>query len=197
MGCSCRDHLLRRSAIRVCRYCIIIIMHELLLPKRRPVRLSKFNYLGHQIYFATLCSFQKAPVFRKGALCKRLLELLSSEATAKDFSILAYCLMPDHLHFLAKGLRGSSDFLHILKTFKLKSSRNYALLSGGALWQRGFFEHVLRPTEPVESFAWYIWLNPVRRGLVSSPEEYPYSGSFSGLHMPLGWTNRHWRPNWK
>jgi putative transposase len=167
------------------------------LNTRTFIHLPKANYLGEQIYFATLCSFQKRAVFKTSALCSWLLELLASESISNHFSILAYCLMPDHLHFLARGVEVSSDFLHFVKTFKIKTSRNYVSTNGEPLWQRRFFDHVLRPSESVESFAWYIWLNPVRKGLAGSPEAYPFSGSFSGLKMPTAWINSRWRPGWK
>ena len=158
-----------------------------LLPIRKSIQLRRPNYLGQQIYFATLCCFAGRSVFKPPARCSWLLELLSKEATSTHFSVHAYCLMPDHLHFLAQGLHAGADFLHFLKSFKVKTSRGYSQEQGQALWQRRFFDHVLRPSDPLESFAWYIWLNPVRRGLASTPEKYPYSGSFSGMKMPLAW----------
>jgi putative transposase len=171
-------------------------MHKA-LPARKFINLSKSAYRGQQIYFATLCCFGKRPVFQGPMLCEWLLALLSSESSSNHFSVIAYCLMPDHLHLLAKGLHASSDFLHFLKTLKIKSSRTYARQNGEALWQRRFFDHVLRPSEAVEPFAWYIWLNPVRRELVATTETYAFSGSYSGMNMPSAWTNPNWQPSWK
>jgi putative transposase len=84
--------------------------------------------------------------------------------------------MPDHLHFLAQGLDGRADLLRLLKSFKIKSSRTYERECGQILWQRRFFDHILRPTESIEDFAWYIWLNPVRGGMVKTPQNIHLRG---------------------
>jgi putative transposase len=105
--------------------------------------------------------------------------------------------MPDHLHFLSEGLETTGDLLHFVKCLKIKSSRFYSRPVGRALWQKGFYEHVLRADDPLESVAWYIWMNPVRKGIVERPSEYAYSGSFSGLTMPVDWQKLDWRPPWK
>jgi putative transposase len=105
--------------------------------------------------------------------------------------------MPDHLHFLVEGLEPASDLVQFLKCFKIKTSRWFARAYGDELWQRGYYEHVLREEDVVELFAWYIWLNPVRKGLVARPEEYPFNGSFVGMKMPVAWARMDWRPPWK
>lgn len=168
-----------------------------LLAARKSIRLPAPNYLGDRFYFITLCSFHKRNVFTTPARCQWLIAALSSEAAACHFAIHAFCLMPDHLHFLAQGLDSGSNLLRFVKTFKIKTSRHYVQRMGKPLWQHSFFDHVLRPSESVESFAWYIWLNPVRRRLVATPEQYPYSGSFSGMRMPTAWRNFEFQPDWK
>ncbi len=47
----------------------------------------------------------------------------------------------------------------------------------GRLWQEGYYERVLRDDDASRDIARYIIANPVRGGLVTSPIEYPYSGS--------------------
>jgi len=46
------------------------------------------------------------------------------------------------------------------------------------LWQKGYYEHIVRENEAVLAIAKYIFENPVRAGLVSEPHDYPFSGSF-------------------
>jgi putative transposase len=168
-----------------------------LLPVRKNIRLAPQNYLGHQHYFVTLCSFRRQTVFLDPAYCQHLLELLATECASRNFNVPAHCLMPDHLHFLAEGLDPASDFLHLVKNLKIKSSRDYAARESRILWQRGFYEHILRPDENAESVAWYIWLNPVRKRMVSRPQNYRFAGSFTGLKMPESWKEPNWRPPWK
>jgi putative transposase len=77
-------------------------------------------------------------------------------------------LMPDHLHAMvavAPGLRLSD------------AVRNWKRLTArmrGVRWQRGFFDHRLRPGESLELKSSYIRENPVRAGLVSRREDWPF-----------------------
>ena len=168
-----------------------------LLPVRKNIRLAPLNYVGYQRYFVTLCSFRRQTVFSDSTSCHHLLGLLEAECASRNFSVPAFCLMPDHLHFLAEGLDPASDLLHLLKSFKIKSSRDYAAHEPRTLWQKGFYDHILRPDENAESVAWYIWLNPVRKRIVSRAQDYPFAGSFTGLKMPASWNAPNWRPPWK
>jgi putative transposase len=105
--------------------------------------------------------------------------------------------MPDHLHFLAEGTASVSDLRQFAKSFKIKTSRQHSRDAGERLWQREFYEHILRSADSVESIAWYIWMNPVRKGFVAIAQEYPFPGSFSGMKMPTTWTAPGWCPPWK
>lgn len=87
-----------------------------------------------------------------------------------------------------------SDPLRLVKSVKLKSSRIHAPRFAKVLWQKGFYEHVLRADESIKDVAGYIWLNPVRNGMMENPESYPFSGSFTGLQMPAEWSKPGWRP---
>jgi hypothetical protein len=46
------------------------------------------------------------------------------------------------------------------------------------LWQKGFYDHVLRDSESMQAAAWYVFENPVRAGLACCVEDWRYSGSF-------------------
>ena len=167
------------------------------LPVRKFTRLSGSNYVGHNHYFVTFCCFRRLRLLRDARLSNCLLTLLRSESGANSFRVHAYCLMPDHLHFLAEGVAPASDLLHFVKCFKIKSSRQFSAELGHPLWQRGFYEHILRRSESGESVAWYIWLNPVRKRIVANPEEYPHSGTMTGWKMPRTWSSAGWQPPWK
>ena len=167
------------------------------LPVRKSIRLFPENYLGFQHYFVTLCCFHRQNLFSNDKLCRQVLDLLRSEGFARGFHVHAYCVMPDHLHFMAEGMDAKSNLLHFMKSFKIKTSREFAARESRSLWQRGYYEHILRSGESLESVAWYIWLNPVRKRLVSKPQEYAFAGSFTGLKMPASWDAQNWKPPWK
>ncbi len=164
------------------------------LPTRKFTRLPHLNYLGQKFYFVTICCMNRKPVFLNPELSHWLLALLRSQSVAASFNVHAYCLMSDHLHFLAEGLEPNSDLQRLVKSFKMKSSRQYAAQPGGILWQERFYDHILRSLESVEPVAWYIWLNPVRKGLVDKPDDYSFMGSFTGRRMPQVWSAPNWSP---
>jgi putative transposase len=160
------------------------------------IRLAPQNYLGHQFYFVTLCCSARRRIFSRPAACRWLLGLLRSESSIRGFAIHAYCVMPDHLHFLAEGLLPSSNLTNFVKTFKIKTSRIYKKKTSQPLWQKKFFDHIVRPNEPVESVAWYIWMNPVRKGLSHAIGEYPFAGSFTQMSARMASSSHSWSPPW-
>ena len=61
----------------------------------------------------------------------------------------------------------------ILKNWPKVRSEHFL---GKQLWQRSFHDHVIRNEADFRETVEYIMLNPVRRGYVSRPEFYPFSG---------------------
>ena len=171
-------------------------MPPILVGISKNIRLSAPSYIGRQHYFVTLCSFHRKKTFVDARRASWLVEVLRNVCATRNFAVQAYCLMPDHFHLLAEGLEPTSDLLNLVKTFKLKTSRTYFSQTSQNLWQRKFYDHILRPNESPESVAWYIWQNPVRRGLCATPQEYSFSGAFTSriprTHQP---TNS-WLPPW-
>ena len=161
------------------------------------IRLQRFNYVGRRCYFITLCCFERHPVFANPGRRTWLLDIFRAESVARFFAIHAYCIMPDHFHFLVKGQEVSSDLLEFVKSLKIKSSRLYQSETSQVLWQKKFFDHILRGHESPESVAWYTWLNPVRKGLSAAIGEYPFAASFTELSRQLVSTPASWTPPWE
>jgi REP element-mobilizing transposase RayT len=92
----------------------------------------------------------------------------------------AAVVMPDHVHLLLTPLRDAGGNPHslveILQGIKGASAHsvNRALRRSGPVWQEESFDHVLRSEESFEEKVEYIKQNPVRRGLVTRPEAYPW-----------------------
>jgi len=82
---------------------------------------------------------------------------------------LAFCVMPDHVHWLVRLMPGS-DLSGLVGRVKGSSSRAIPLLR----WQRGFHDHAVRDDERLRALARYIVANPVRAGVVQRVGEYPH-----------------------
>jgi REP element-mobilizing transposase RayT len=143
----------------------------------RPKRLDGFNYVGRYRYFLTFCCRERLSVFRDAQIAEQTLAQFRRTSTLEEFAILAYCLMPDHAHLLVEGLCQDSDFKRFAKMVKQRSGGAYARTRHARLWQEGYYERVLREEDDARALARYILNNPVRAGLVESPEEYSFIGS--------------------
>src|SRR5262249_31793266 len=119
----------------------------------------------------------------------RMLDQVSHAARDWKFAVPAYCFMPDHLHVLASGINDDSDLIRFAHAVKRRTGYEYRRLSANDLWQKGYFEHVLRDDEVTEIVMRYILANPVRAGLCTAPKDYPFSGS-------LEWTKDQLQDLW-
>jgi len=147
------------------------------LPIRKPSpRLKAFDYEGNYCYFVTCCTHQGNLYFKDKTVVAPVLDTLKEVAQKEAFTIMSYCFMPDHLHLLLSGDKTSSlkDFM---RAFKQKSSFHFKKTSGKALWQRSYYDHILRKEEDIREIALYIFRNPIRKGLVSRIRDYPFLGS--------------------
>ena len=144
--------------------------------KRKRTRVKYFNYTGCSAYFVTICAFDKQPRFKDSALIKELINLLKQEAEKHDFKIYAYCFMPDHLHLLLIG-DDKSSLVNFIKIFKQKSGYTYKQRFKENLWQRSFYDHVVRKKEDINEIAAYIFMNPMRKKMADDFRAYPFLGS--------------------
>jgi putative transposase len=166
--------------------------------RRKNIRLPRECYIGQQWYFLTTCTQDRVPRLRDSEIVSHHLSILREEAGKDSFAIQAYCFMPDHLHLLVNGTRDTSDCLAFINGFKQATGYEFKQATGQRLWQHKPFDHILRPDERWEPVAWYIWMNPVRRGLCARPEDWPFSGSDT-----LDWKRlmatpmQPWVPPWK
>jgi putative transposase len=145
---------------------------------RYPEHLRGFDYRGPNRYFLTMCTHQRTRYFvddRHVALVSEQFQRASHE---QAFAVIAYCFMPDHVHLLIAGERDDADLKRFTKHAKQYSGFYFRQLTGLCLWQRYGYERVLRNAEATPAAARYLIANPVRAGMVQTPADYPFWGSF-------------------
>ncbi len=106
------------------------------------------------------------------------------------FELTALVLLPDHLHCIWKLPKEDVNFSMRWSKIKKHFSKNYLSLSNGykpqrtrsmmkrnesGLWQRRFWDHIIRNDQDFINHLNYIHYNPVKHGLVDSPSDWPYS----------------------
>jgi putative transposase len=143
----------------------------------RPKHLKAFPYVGPQRYHLRFSTDAKRPLFSEPAAVDLVREHLERHAKVEEFAVIAYCFMPDHLHLLVQGETERSDCLRLITRLKQTTGFAYSRRFCRRLWQRYGFERVLRENEDTMTVARYILRNPLRAGLVTSVEDYPFAGS--------------------
>ncbi|MGE5243060.1 MAG: REP-associated tyrosine transposase [Betaproteobacteria bacterium] len=157
----------------------------------RPHRLPAFPYIGSQRYFLTFCACNRRTVFTTDVIVTTMLAQISQSSIRHAFAVLAYCFMPDHLHLLLAATSDSACLIPFAHDAKQRTGFRYRQMTGEALWQKGYYEHVVRDDEKTLTIARYIWANPVRAGIVREPREYAFAGSlvYGREEMEQAWAS--------
>jgi putative transposase len=127
--------------------------------RRKPYRLSRESYIGRNWYFITACAQDRCSHFRDALLVGLLLDALRATCRRHSMDVYAYCFMPDHLHLELVGLAEDSDLVKMMKEFKGEATSEARTTGIRNLWQKGFYDHVLRKDDRADAVAWYIFAN--------------------------------------
>lgn len=116
---------------------------------------------------------------------------------ARPFTIDAIVILPDHLHCLWTLPEGDIDYpvrwAHIKTAFSRRVPKDEhrrasrILKRERGLWQRRYWEHLVRDEDDLKHHVDYIHFNPVKHGLVASAVDWPYSS----YHR---FVREHWYP---
>ena len=152
------------------------------VPIKLAPRLRSFDYLGRYRYSVTICVERRDRVFISETAVGPVRTQLARTSANADVAVIAYCFMPDHLHLVLEGVSDRADFREFMRVFKQRSSFHWKQRHSRELWQRGYFDHVLRDDDDTIVAARYVLGNPVRAGMVARPEDYPFLGSLT-MHL--------------
>lgn len=109
------------------------------------------------------------------------LDLIAVHAAEEDSSVWAYCLMPNHVHLVVVP----NEEVSLARLFR-QVHRKYALRINerenwrGHLWQERFHSFVMDDAHLMAAVR-YTELNPVRAGLCTRPEDWPWSSTRAHL----------------
>jgi REP element-mobilizing transposase RayT len=120
------------------------------------------------VYFITICVEGRHPVLAN----PQVLDAVKNFCTTNPkWQTLAAVIMPDHLHALVSPLDRDAPIIQFSVGLKRFVRRT---VSAEWKWQEGVFDRLLRREESTESKWLYMRENPVRAGLVSRWEDWPY-----------------------
>ena len=128
-------------------------------------------------YFFTVVTRHRIPFFSTPDNVQLLREAIRKMIEQKPFCIDAMVVLPDHFHTLWQLPDGNADFSSRWREIKKYVSR-HAQNRGDSVWQRRFWEHLIRDENDWQRHMDYIHYNPVKHGWSETPATWPYS-SFS------------------
>ena len=137
---------------------------------------------GYSAYFITASAFQKQSLFQSERMARLFLDVLFSYRRQRRYLLHEFVLMPDHFHVLITPTETLERALQLIKgglSFRAKKELGF----GGEIWEKSFHDRRVRDWEEYCAFRRYIHMNPVKRGLVAVPEQYPYSSVAPGMEL--------------
>ena len=157
---------------------------------RKKLRLKEFDYSSFGSYFVTICTYQRKQTlwdFRSGDPCGRLkpayselgkiaLGAIADLTNGGKIEIANYAVMPNHVHLLINFFNPPDDSREgchynlsqtVSKYKSLVSNRWLAVCKAkniymGKVWQRSFYDHIIRDERDYNEIWQYIENNPVK-----------------------------------
>jgi len=153
------------------------------LPDRKHLtRLDRIYVAGEPLYYITCCVLDRRPVLANPVSAEILAAAWREADVVHGWQIGRYVVMPDHVHFFASSLAERAKPLSkFMESWKRWTRRKMAERGIAFRWQAEFFDHLLRNSESYSAKWDYVRLNPVRAGLVTTPDEWPYQGEIASL----------------
>ena len=139
-------------------------------------------YVSGGTYFFTLVTEKRRPLLIENIEILR--EAFRRAMKNHSFSIEAIVVLPDHLHTIWRLPPDDYDFsrrwLAIKKHFSLNmeafpSSESKIKKREKGIWQRRYWEHLIKDDKDLKRHHDYIHFNPVKHGLVNNPIDWEYS----------------------
>ena len=168
------------------------------------------SYGAHHLHFITCSCYRRLPFLKSPHSINCFLDILEQVRVRYRFVVVGYVVMPEHIHLLITEpeLGTPSTVMQVLKQRtarallprrKRRNPRQQHLfgeeLQPRAFWQARFYDfNVWTMKKRVEKLR-YMHRNPVKRGLVASPEQWAWSSyrfylldEAGAVRVNAGWT---------
>jgi putative transposase len=148
------------------------------------------TYGAHHLHFITCSCYRRLPLLRNARSRDRFLHILEQTSQRYRFVVVGYVVMPEHIHLLITEpeIGNPSTVMQVLKQRtarallpkKKRSDPRQRFFFGDAVprvpfWQARFYDFSVWTTKKRVEKLRYMHRNPVKRGFVSSAEEWRWS----------------------
>lgn len=163
----------------------------------------RYNVEGG-IYFFTIVTHLRRRLFDDALARDCLHAAIAQTREIEPFELREIMLLPDHLHFSIRLPPDDAEFSSRVSRIKTTFTRGW-LERGGiespqsvsrsrqdyrGVWQKRFWEHVIRDGDDLAHCEEYIWFNPVKHGLCRCPHDWAWSSFHRAVRegrMPIDW----------
>ena len=159
------------------------------LPKRKKLRLQNFDYSTPGAYFITICTHNRkcmlsyvvgaiheSPEIKLTEYGKIVNRIINNIPNRFKTITERYVIMPNHIHLIVRivddeelraihesPLRGRSIISKMVGYLKMNASKEiHANFNQSTVWQRGYYDHVIRDLKDYEYISNYIYENPAK-----------------------------------
>jgi putative transposase len=138
-------------------------------------------------FFFTLVTYERRQVFGEEQAVILLRNALRSVLQKHPFTIEAAVVLPDHLHMIWRLPENDGDYATRWRLVKshfthhweagrdIPTNASRQLKGERAVWQRRYWEHLIRDDRDWQQHVEYIHYNPVKHGLARAPVDWKYS----------------------
>jgi len=151
-------------------------------------------------FFFTLVTYQRKPIFDEEHAINLLRNAFRSVLLKHPFTIEAAVVLPDHLHMIWRLPENDSDYptrwrlikshftRHRVEGKNIPTTASRQSKGERAVWQRRYWEHLIRDDRDWQQHVEYVHYNPVKHGSGHAPVEWKYSSFHifikQGLYPP-------------
>jgi putative transposase len=140
-------------------------------------------------YFFTVVTYERRRILCIEGVPGIFHDIMEAVRKELPFTIKALVILPDHLHCIMVLPENTADYSRIWALIKLRftkqmstrfssdvlASSSRAARHDGTIWQRRFWERMIRDQEDFNAHFHYIHFNPVKLGVARRPADWPHS----------------------
>jgi REP element-mobilizing transposase RayT len=98
--------------------------------------------------------------------------------TLKQYDLHAYVVMANHVHMLVTPRVEPRKFMQSVKGFTAREANKLLDRTGEPFWQSESYDHLVQSDEEFQKIKRYIENNPVKAGIVMSPQDFRWSSAY-------------------
>ncbi|MEI7732756.1 MAG: transposase [Verrucomicrobiota bacterium] len=130
------------------------------------------------LIFLTVCAEKRKPIFANPEAMKAV---IAAWCEAEAWMVGRYVFMPDHIHLFCAPHDPTVPVTKWVKYWKSMASRHWPRPVEQPIWQPDCWDTQLRRGESYTAKWHYVRMNPVRKGLVKTPDDWAYGGEMNVL----------------